>query len=467
MKRTLAIAALLSLFGARAWAINVDSPDDICAPAADPCVVAQDYDIVDGSVLDFGTRTLQVTVNGVLDTNTGQATILCGSFTTDAGTVQALKVRGGNGLGGIDGGLLTLEARQRCSLANDRLCTGDNNCNFGTCTLKVCSIETNVTCLGDENCDYGTCDTTDHRCTGNSNRICAIDDDCKLGTCTVDVCSSNKSETCTTDDDCNFGTCSVGNATFSTLRPINGNGGSPGTLFIRSAGNVTIGAPVTFNAASPDEDGGVVDIESGLGSVTVAAGGSVEAKSGGLGTGGDICLIAQTDITVSGPVDAAGGDFDGGFIEFDAGHDILLNQPTRANAFAGGGFGGEIAIAASNDVIATAPATLETSGHFASASNFGGDGGSIEVDADRTINFKTTTLMVTDGAEPDGFGGEIVLESGADMTLAGSASAKTSDAAVQGSGGNIDISATTALNFPPVHFSTPAAQRTVVGPSRS
>ena len=58
MKRTLAIAALLSLFGTRAWAINVDSPDDICAPAADPCVVAQDYDIVDGSVLDFGTRTL-------------------------------------------------------------------------------------------------------------------------------------------------------------------------------------------------------------------------------------------------------------------------------------------------------------------------------------------------------------------------------------------------------------------------
>jgi cysteine-rich repeat protein len=448
MKRFLAIAGLVVLTGTNAWAVVVDNPDDICAANADPCLVALDYDIVDGTVLDFGTRAVQLTADGVLDTNTGTASILCGNFSTAAGTIAALKVRGGNGLGGIDGGTLTVEARRRCSGDSNRTCVSANGCNFGTCTLSVCSEDTNVTCETDDNCDYGTCNlgVSPHKCTGNTNRTCVGDEDCNLGTCTIDVCSTNRNEQCTANADCDFGECTVGNANVQILRPINGNGGTPGTLFIRAAGDITIGGIVTFDSGSSDSDGGILDIESGFGSVTINS--QMTATGGGFATGGEVCLIAGQDVTVNAIIDASGGDFDGGFIEFDAGRDVIVKQAVKANAVNGGGFGGEIAITAVGNVSATAPASFETNGHFASAGNFGGDGGAIELDAGVDVNVGANVDVISDGAEPDGFGGEVILTAGGTMQAAGTMEARSGDAAGQGSGGNVELDVEGSLNFP-------------------
>jgi cysteine-rich repeat protein len=444
MRRLVALALIL-LSTSRAWALTADSADDVCAPAADPCVVTQDIDIVDGATLDFGTRTLQIGPGGVLDTNTGFATVSCGRFLTDAGPTAALKVRGASGLGGIDGGSLTINVLRRCSLDNTRTCVGESNCDFGACTSKVCSLDANLTCTSDTNCDLGTCNTGG-RCTNNNNRVCEGDGDCQLGTCTVNVCSANRTAECSNNADCNFGTCTVGTGTFEILRPTNGNGNTAGSLLLRAAGDITIGAPVAFNSTNVDNDGGTVDIESGLGSVTVNS--PIEAQGGGFATGGDICLIAGLDVNVNGIVDGTGGDFDGGFIEVSAGRDVVIEQPVRANSNNGGGFGGDLAVNANNDITLSAPATLETNGHFASVDNFGGDGGTIEVSADQTLSIQASVALTSNGAKPDGFGGEIVLFSGAQATMAGSASARTDDAAPQGAGGNIDIEATGGLNFP-------------------
>jgi cysteine-rich repeat protein len=444
--RAVATVALL-LLASHAWAIDIQVADDVCAPTDDPCLVSQDFNIVDGSVLDFGTRTLQVTVNGVLDTNAGQATILCGSFLTDTGTVPALKVRGGNGLGGIDGGILTLEARRRCSLDNDRTCVADTQCNFGTCSVKVCAGDHAVTCLTDESCNFGTCDLTDGKCTNSARRACTEDTDCMLGTCSIDACAENKTQQCSTDDDCNFGTCSVGDATVTTNRPILGNGSSPASVFIRAAGDITIGDSVSVNSTNSDNDGGIIDFESGSG--TIAINDLLSATGGGFATGGEICLIAGQDVVVNSAVDASGGDFDGGFVEFDAGNDIVLTQSVRANANNGGGFGGEISLTAAHDVIASSPATVEANGHFAAVDQFGGDGGSIEISSDsNALTVNTGVVMDANGAEPDGFGGEILLESGTEMTIAGTLAAKTADDAAQGAGGNIDLDVGAGLMFP-------------------
>src|SRR5690242_7957202 len=53
--------------------------DDLCSAVADPCVVSATRTVTPGSVLDFGTRQLDVKSTGSLVVNGGLMTILAGS----------------------------------------------------------------------------------------------------------------------------------------------------------------------------------------------------------------------------------------------------------------------------------------------------------------------------------------------------------------------------------------------------
>jgi hypothetical protein len=52
-------------------AIIADSANDICGPTADPCHITQAVTVIPGSLLDFGTRAVQVSGNGVIDVGAG------------------------------------------------------------------------------------------------------------------------------------------------------------------------------------------------------------------------------------------------------------------------------------------------------------------------------------------------------------------------------------------------------------
>src|SRR6185503_13651423 len=146
---------------------------------------------------------------------------------------------------------------------------------------------------------------------------------------------------------------------------------------------------------------------SGTGSLHVGA--PLVATSGEFGTGGEIELDAALDIVVSDSLDADGGDFDGGFIDVDGGRDVFLRAPVHATAVVQGGFGGDVTIDAGRDLHVEGAASLAADGHTSDMFNFGGDGGSIALFVDRHIEVAPGVTMSSNAAEPDGFGGEILI----------------------------------------------------------
>ena len=172
------------------------------------------------------------------------------------------------------------------------------------------------------------------------------------------------------------------------------------------------------------------------------------ATSGGLATGGEIDIIGAQDVVVNDIVDVDGGDFDGGFIEIDAGRDISVSQALRASSINAGGFGGEIDLTAGRDILTATPATLSVDGHYSAVDNFGGDGGSIGLTAARDLVVNTGVTLSATGAIPDGFGGEIITEAARNTTIAGTLSGRTATAAAQGAGGDVEVTAGGTFAFP-------------------
>jgi hypothetical protein len=92
------VLALIGAGDARA-AIVADTANDICGPAIDPCNITQEVDVVSGSILDFGTRTVNVSGNGIIDAGSGTARLRAGRFTVQ---VSATGIRLNDGaLGGL------------------------------------------------------------------------------------------------------------------------------------------------------------------------------------------------------------------------------------------------------------------------------------------------------------------------------------------------------------------------------
>lgn len=84
MRRTLFVfllfVAALPVRSARATVAT-----DICPASADPCVVSSTRGITPGSILDFGTRALDLRNKGKLVTASGVMTILAGSLRIESG----------------------------------------------------------------------------------------------------------------------------------------------------------------------------------------------------------------------------------------------------------------------------------------------------------------------------------------------------------------------------------------------
>ena len=96
-----------------------NSADDVCAASADPCVVVQEVDVVAGSRLDFGLRTLRIQGAGLLDFGAGDAEVACGRLEVATSAV-AIRSRGGDSAAIVT---VTLLVRRRCSLAPAAACS--------------------------------------------------------------------------------------------------------------------------------------------------------------------------------------------------------------------------------------------------------------------------------------------------------------------------------------------------------
>jgi len=82
MRRTALPAFALLLVLARSGAASTAA--DLCPPAADPCVVSSPRVVTAGSVLDFGTRTLDIQGTGSLTVGGGHLAILAGTVRVES-----------------------------------------------------------------------------------------------------------------------------------------------------------------------------------------------------------------------------------------------------------------------------------------------------------------------------------------------------------------------------------------------
>jgi hypothetical protein len=486
-----AFAATLLPSAARA----VDSADDVCAAATNPCVVSRVIAIDDGATLDFGTRTLEVQGAGQFDTGAGAGIIKCGKFVLNTGTNLGLKIRGPSGFGSTDGGNLVVDVLRRCSVQTATRCVKDTECDFGTCTSSVCELDADRLCAGDEGCELGNCGSTvcsrdadrlcgadpacdvgpcnlttrrcaqdsgvvcfsnsqcnfgpcaldDPRCAGDLSTSCTNNGDCDFGACDVPVCTKKEDgvyRECDVDGDCFDGTCTVGDGSATLNGRSRADGAEAGSISIRAAGDISIQQTIQLDASNAQFDGGFLELESGKGAIT--SGAAISATGGGQSQGGEIDMIAAGNVTINEPIDCNGGDFDGGFIEFIAGNDLLINDNLLASSTAGAGLGGEIDVSADRDIIIGSVAQLLTNGHQ-SVDNFGGDGGPQSFFAGRNISVGSGVKMEAAGSAPDGFGEDVYFESDGNTNIAGSISVE--GRGTQSAAGSISTDVTGALTI--------------------
>lgn len=417
------LALALAAGAARpALALDADSADDVCAPAANPCNVTSEIDVVSGSTLDFGTRTVSVSGSGRFDFGAGSGTILCGNFSAST-SGAAINARGPSGFPGFtQSGIVSIEARRSCS-AGTRACLDDTDCQLGQCSVRRCSLRPTQLCTSEANCQLGICQPN-RRCSSLASARCETNADCDFGSCPAQLTCEGENRSpvaCNQNADCQFGTCSAGSGSIDLNGSVAGNSDAPGALLLRAADGIVVRKTVNLNGSSTDADGGTLELTAEAGSVEIQT--KPTMSSGSASQGGTLVATAGLDVVVTADIDARGGEFDGGSVTFDAGRDVILAKEILANPASGEASGGEVIASAGRDIAlqavsATNRARIVTDG------NSGGDGGSQTWSAERDMIVAVNARIENNAPSGEGVGGDIEIETGRDFVFAGVIEAK-------------------------------------------
>ena len=416
--------------------------NDICASNANPCNVTSVFDIAPNSILDFGTRTVNVSGSGQLDFGAGSGRLQCGNLTaTTAGTF--LNASGPLSSGGSASGLVLLLARRGCSASNPVVpCLDGGDCQLGPCGVRRCSGGTTKTCHGDSDCQLGLC-TNLKRCSLAATIVrCKTNADCDYGACPAQLTCTGRGDdpvSCASNADCSFGSCTVGTGSITMNGAVSGSSDRPATLVVRAADSISISKTITLNGATLESDGGSLSVDARAGSITLTS--KINATGGGDSQGGSVELNAGTDIVVNDDIDLTGGDFDGGSIDVASGRDVTILGSLLLNSNSGAGYGGDLSIAAGRDLMfngvsSANKSTMESSGHTDSEGSTG-DGGSLELTADRDLTLDLNTRLIGNGSAPDGAGADMTVGAGQSIALDGDIDARASG--TEGSGGYLSV----------------------------
>jgi cysteine-rich repeat protein len=223
--------------------------------------------------------------------------------------------------------------------------------------------------------------------------------------------------------------------------------GAPGGLIqITATGTLSTTGKITARALTLSDLGGAIDLVAG----TLTVSGPVSVLGGPDAVGGDLSLETVGDLTLTGSLNASGGD--GGGIDIQAGTpssggNLVLTETAvvRADATVAGGFGGAADLTALGDGDATGNVTINAQvsviGLAGGLEIGGGSGGCIDVQAVGDIRIdRTSARLNADGGAPDGDGGEIDLTSDSGgVALLGTATASV--IGEESSAGTVDIDA--------------------------
>ena len=388
---------------------SVNSPDDICSPSDDPCIVDEDYEVLVSS-LDFGTRAVTLTPGARLIGDSLH--VLCGDFSRALGS--------GTGAKTIDmASAFTLTAQRSCSGNSSIACLSDSICSAasaGSCSVGTGEVLADIKIVARSSGDGG--DIT----------IRAAGDVALYG---------------------NLNTSGTGAGTSGGAIDVTSY---LGDVLVDSQIRATVGATNYYDGAG---DGGNIRLESVSGHVTLSGNTSTR---GGAGRGG-LELFAAGDVRVTNDVNLDAGQYEsaeGGCIHMQAGGDVVIERPggsdtvelstdgggvfsygswvsgyggeqyvradgdvrigegTRLRAFGGAGDanGGPINLRAGQSVIVNGTLLSDTA---SSASGYG-EGGTISLRAEKHIDVGNTALV---SAAAHRFGGRVVVDSEGTINIDG------------------------------------------------
>jgi cysteine-rich repeat protein len=317
--------------------------DDVCPPATDPCVLLSGtIAVTDGSVLDFGTRDFVLgggAANPRLDAAGGGMVIIAGSVTLNSGS--ALLARGGTIALTVSGdvtvagnaridvsdfvspGTVTIDADGDVAVQGV-ITTQGTGAESGNGVLSVLAMG-NVLVPGTINLQGGSGDLGGdviiQAPMGSVSVTGLIDATGGFGGGGIDITAGDTISTFgfgrldakATGSEGDGGSVDLlstgGDINLQAAIEAQGSdgldfGGSGGDVTIEAVvGNVTLAGPVNQNGATPDGDGGDLDVTAGLDLVHTGAVTAIGRNQSGVG--GAIYLEAARMLTV-GPVEASG-----------------------------------------------------------------------------------------------------------------------------------------------------------------
>jgi hypothetical protein len=301
-------------------ALAVDHATDLCPANADPCFVNAPHTVASGSVLDFGTRALELGGNGRLDVGAGSVSIMAGQLVLGGG---ARLVGAGGVIGVTVGGAIMVDGNARIDVSADRP---------GWITLTGADVRINglVAARATTGLDGGNIDVRAGEATlGGTARLSVIGGDEGFGglvTLATDRAFTMDGVIDASGGD-GGGAIEIGAARVAASGTFDVSGG-PGGL----------GALLEINAAGP-----VV-----LGAIQGASPGA--ALLGG-GAGADVLVVAGGSVELNGEISLSGGGVggQGGLLSVTAGGDLVQRGAIVATASGPEGFGGEVALRAAGN----------------------------------------------------------------------------------------------------------------------
>lgn len=323
---TVLAAGAVSLVSTQAFATTAAN---FCAAAANPCVINASANIDANSVLDFGSREVQLT-GGTLK-GLGSFSIRAGRFVQSGGTKVIT----------INGGSVSFSLTQDFAMAG----------GGGT----AARIDTGQSSPGNISIVAGT------------------------GIVVGGVIAASS-----TDADSDGGNITLSAGTSVTAsNAISSQGGSAssgGTLQVLAGTDIDLSAAIDLRGG--EYDGGSIDLTGRH----VLMNGSVDMSStSGGADGGDLTIVAMGHAWLYGPVvsngsGADGWGYDGGDVDVMAGAEITVQNELRLRSGAPDGTGGSISLDAGT--------TVSTGAGFLNVGGNGSDsaGGSIAVTADGAIS---------------------------------------------------------------------------------
>ena len=362
---------------------HATTADEICSPAANPCLVSSARSITPGSVLDFGTRTLQVKPTGSLIVGGGSMTILAGSVRVEGG---------GNLTGTVANGVV---ASVKITTTGDIRVDGGSS--VGRIVVAGTDIGGNIELRPGGNADLlGFLDARGDGPGGAGGVITVV---------------------------------AGGNVTLGGTTMLRGGSlGIGGLITVLAGGAVSMPGSVLANA----DDGGEIDFEALGGDVTLT--GNIDVSGGGnYGDGGFLSFIASGSVALRGMVSGggAGSAIEGGGSGADlsataTSGSITVASSVSINGAPPDGDGGEADFTAGTDYVQSANVFLQDNGAD-------GCGGLFDVFAGRQVN-------LTAGVQANGgfCGGDTTLEGRAGASIGGELNVDGGEI-----GGTIDVFAPT------------------------